>query len=103
MPRGRAERRARLRHQGPAEIVAEVVPAAAATIVDKHLGGKLQAKAIEVLLSLGQAGVAAQVQSALAKARHELSGEASAKDAPGIILVCGSLSIFKSCMRKDVT
>ncbi len=47
--------------------------------------------------------IQANVRSALAKARHELSGEASAKDAPGIILVCGSLSIFKSCMRKDVT
>ncbi len=43
--------------------------------------------------------IQANVQSALAKARHELSGEASVKDAPGIILVCGSLSVYDSCAK----
>ena len=36
--------------------------------------------------------IQANVQSALAKARHELSGESSTMGSPGIILVCGSLS-----------
>ena len=43
--------------------------------------------------------IQANVLSALAKARHELSGEASDKDAPGIILVCGSLSLYNACAK----
>ena len=42
--------------------------------------------------------IQANIQSALAKARHELSGEACSEAAPGIILVTGSLHACDAAM-----
>lgn len=59
--------------KAPDAAVAAIAASAADAVVEKHLSGKLQAKAVDVILALIEAGAAVHVQSALVKgAAHKV-------------------------------